>query len=77
MKKSKLILLIVAALIVTATIAQAQPNVPTINVDTLVNLGKFVPGEASGAFFLPDGNIIAVKGDTPYIIDSKSGEILR
>ncbi|MEI6089694.1 MAG: T9SS type A sorting domain-containing protein [bacterium] len=70
-------LLIVAALIFTATMAMAQPNVPTINVDTLVNLGKFVQGESSGAFFLPDGNIIAVKGDTPYIIDSKSGEILR
>ncbi len=71
--------LLIFAAIVLATVlqAQSQPNVPTLQVDTLCNLGKTIPGEASGAYFLPDGNIIAVIRDTPLIVDSKSGEILR
>jgi len=70
------LLFIVAVLIIAATLAQAQPLVP-ITVDTLVYLGKTENREAKGAFFLPDGNIIAVWGDTPLIVDSKSGKILR
>ncbi|MEI6091948.1 MAG: hypothetical protein WCR42_15950, partial [bacterium] len=69
--------ILLAAFILPGAVVKTQPNVPTITVDTLCDLSKTVQGEASGAFFLPDGNIIAVKGDTPYIIDSKSGEILR
>jgi WD40 repeat protein len=48
-----------------------------LTVDTLVYLGKTENKEAKGAFFLPDGNIIAVWGDTPLILDSKSGKVLR
>ena len=70
-------LLIVAALVFIATMAMAQPNVPTLNVDTLTNLGKTGGGEAGGALFLPDGNIIALWKGRPLIIDSKSGGIIR
>ncbi|MEI6090364.1 MAG: T9SS type A sorting domain-containing protein [bacterium] len=69
--------IMIAVFILPGAVVKTQPNVPTINVDTLCDLSKTVQGEASGAFFLPDGNIIVIKGDTPYIIDSKSGEILR
>ncbi|MEI6090012.1 MAG: T9SS type A sorting domain-containing protein [bacterium] len=75
--RAKHLLIIAAVIIAAITQLQAQPAVETINVDTLAYLGKGVAGEAGGAFFLPDGNIIALWKDTPLIIDSKSGEILR
>jgi hypothetical protein len=68
---------IIAALFLPSAGAKAQPDVPILQVDTLVDLGKVIKGEASGAFFLPDGNIIAVIRDTPLIVDSKSGLVLR
>ena len=71
------LLLIVAVLIVTATMVQAQPNVPTLEVDTLVNLGKSEIAQAGGALFLPDGNIIALWKSIPHVIDSKTGEVIR
>ena len=71
------LLLIAAVLFVSAAMAQAQPNVPILEVDTLCYLGKDEPGKAGGALFLPDGNIIALWNARPIIIDSKSGEIIR
>jgi WD40 repeat protein len=67
----------IAALFLPSAGANAQPNVPILEVDTLTYLGKTGAGEAGGALFLPDGNIIALWKDSPLIIDSKSGEILR
>jgi WD40 repeat protein len=71
------IIIVAAVLIAAITQLQAQPNVPILEVDTLVYLGKTEIGKAAGAFFLPDGNIIAVWKGRPLIIDSKSGEIIR
>jgi WD40 repeat protein len=70
-------LILVAVLMLTATLAQAQPNVPISDVDTLCYLGKGIAGEAGGAFFLPDGNIIALWKGIPTVIDSKTGTIIR
>ena len=71
------LLLIVAVLIITAAMAQAQPNVPILEVDTLAYLGKTESGNSGGALFLPDGNIIALWNARPLIIDSKTGVIIR
>ncbi|MEI6090014.1 MAG: T9SS type A sorting domain-containing protein [bacterium] len=71
------ILIVAAALLTAFTPLWAIPDVPTLQVDTLVNLSKTGGGEAQGALFLPDGNIIAIWKGRPMIIDSKSGEIIR
>ncbi|MEI6092027.1 MAG: WD40 repeat domain-containing protein, partial [bacterium] len=73
----KKILIVAAVLIAAFTQLQAQPAVATINVDALTNLAKTGGGEAGGALFLPDGNIIALWKGRPLIVDSKSGEIIR
>jgi WD40 repeat protein len=71
------ILIVAAVLIAAFTQLRAIPDVPILQVDTLVNLSKTGGGEAQGALFLPDGNIIAIWKGRPMIIDSKSGEIIR
>ncbi|MEI6091526.1 MAG: WD40 repeat domain-containing protein [bacterium] len=75
--RAKHLLIVAAVLIAAFTQLQAQPAVATINVDALTNLAKTGGGEAGGALFLPDGNIIALWKGRPLIIDSKSGEIIR
>jgi WD40 repeat protein len=69
----------IAATVAIAAITQlqAQPAVETIDVDTLVYLGKGNFGKAGGALFLPDGNIIALWNARPLIMDSKTGEVIR
>ncbi|MEI6091269.1 MAG: T9SS type A sorting domain-containing protein [bacterium] len=68
----------------TAVLVQAQPNVPTINVDTLWN-GGFTSAGTGGALFTPDGNSVIVmknfsldpERSTPIILDAKTGKIIR
>jgi len=75
--RTKLVLTLAAVLFAAFTPLWTQPNVETLTVDTLCYLGKEALGKSAGAQFLPDGNIIALWNDTPLIIDSKTGEILR
>ncbi|MEI6091590.1 MAG: T9SS type A sorting domain-containing protein [bacterium] len=75
--RTKHIVLAAAVLIAAFTPLWAIPDVPILQVDTLVNLSKTGGGEAGGSLFLPDGNIIAIWKGRPMIIDSKSGEIIR
>lgn len=72
-----ILVIALAAIFLPSAGAKAQPNVPILTVDTLTYLGKTEAGEAQGALFLPDGNIIAVWKGRPIIIDSKNGEIIR
>ncbi|MEI6091270.1 MAG: T9SS type A sorting domain-containing protein [bacterium] len=68
----------------SVALAQAQPNVPTINVDTLWN-GGFTSAGTGGALFTPDGNSVIVmknfsldpERSTPIILDAKTGKIIR
>lgn len=79
--RTKYVLLVAALLIVAIILpsggVQSQPIATTINVDTLAYLGKGEAGEAGGAYFLPDGTILALWKGRPLILDSKSGEIIR
>ena len=78
--KTKFVFLavIITAMFLLTAKTNAQPNVPILEVDTLVDLSKTTGfGHASGAYFLPDGNIIVLWKDSPIIIDSKTGEIIR
>ncbi|MEI6092023.1 MAG: T9SS type A sorting domain-containing protein [bacterium] len=75
--RAKHLVLAVAILLATFTQLHAQPVAETLTVDTLCYLGKNVAGEAGGAYFLPDGNIIVSWKDTPLIIDAKTGETFR
>ncbi|MEI6091169.1 MAG: T9SS type A sorting domain-containing protein [bacterium] len=75
--RAKLILLIVAIAIAAFTPLRAIPDAPILQVDTLVDLSKTGGGEAGGALFLPDGNIIALWKSIPHVIDSKTGEVIR
>ncbi|MEI6089535.1 MAG: T9SS type A sorting domain-containing protein [bacterium] len=73
----KKLILAVAIAIAAFTPLWAIPDVPILQVDTLVNLSKTGGGEAQSALFLPDGNILAIWKGRPMIIDSKSGETIR
>ncbi|MEI6091268.1 MAG: T9SS type A sorting domain-containing protein [bacterium] len=75
---------IILAFFFAVALAQSQPNVPTINVDTLWN-GKFSSAGTGGALFTPDGNSVIVmknfsldpERSTPIILDAKTGKIIR
>ncbi|MEI6089513.1 MAG: T9SS type A sorting domain-containing protein [bacterium] len=75
--RTKFIVLAVAILLAAFSQLRAIPDVPTLQVDTLVDLSKTGGGEAGGALFLPDGNIIAIWKSIPHVIDSKTGEVIR
>ncbi|MEI6090876.1 MAG: WD40 repeat domain-containing protein, partial [bacterium] len=75
--RTKHVVLAMAILLAAFTPLLAIPDVPILQVDTLTNLAKTGGGEAQGALFLPDGNILAIWKGRPMIIDSKSGETIR
>lgn len=73
----RIVMIAVTLAMAAFTQLHTQPVAETLTVDTLCYLGKGIAGEAGGAYFLPDGNIIALWKGRPLILDSKSGEVIR